>query len=114
MNWEVSYLPEALADLRQLDGSQRILVLKAIEKVRGNPLPDTEGGYGKPLGHRGRTNLTGFLKIKLRGSGLRVVYQLIRVHERMLLVVIGAREDDEVYDMAQQRVQAHKLREKKK
>ena len=32
MNWEVVYLPEALDDLRSLDGSQRVLVGKAIEK----------------------------------------------------------------------------------
>lgn len=42
MSWEVRYLPEVLDDLRALDGSQRILVKKAIEKVRTNPLPDTE------------------------------------------------------------------------
>ena len=32
--WDVIYLPEALTDLKQLDGSQRLLVRKAIEKVR--------------------------------------------------------------------------------
>lgn len=46
MSWEVRYLPEVLDDFRALDGSQRILVKKAIAKVRRNPLPDTEGGYG--------------------------------------------------------------------
>ena len=51
MSWEVRYLPEVLDDFRALDGSQRILVKKAIEKVRTNPLPDTEGGYGKRLGN---------------------------------------------------------------
>ena len=34
MNWEVEYLPEAESDLKSLDGSQRILVLKAIKKIR--------------------------------------------------------------------------------
>ena len=34
MSWEVRYLPEVLDDFRALDGSQRILVRKAIEKVR--------------------------------------------------------------------------------
>ena len=63
MKWEVKYLPEVLEDLRRLDGSQSILVLKAIEKVRENPLPDTEGGYGKPMGSRNASNLSGFLKL---------------------------------------------------
>ena len=44
MNWSVSYLPEALEDFRKLDGSQKILVRKAIQKVSQNPLPESEGG----------------------------------------------------------------------
>lgn len=32
MSWEIQYLPEALDDLRRLDGSQRVQVLKAIKK----------------------------------------------------------------------------------
>lgn len=48
--WELSFLPEAREDLRALDGSQRIRVVKAIAKVQSNPLPSSEGGYGNPLG----------------------------------------------------------------
>ena len=39
MNWKLEYLPEAEDDFKSLDGSQRNLVLKAIKKVRQNPLP---------------------------------------------------------------------------
>ena len=109
MNWEVRYLPEVLDDFRTLDGSQRVLVKKAIAKVRKNPLPDTEGGYGKRLGNKDNTQLAGFLKVKLRGARLRVVYQLIREKDRMVLIVIGAREDDEVYHIAHKRIQDHNL-----
>jgi len=109
MSWEVMYLPEAVKDLRALDGSQRILVRKAIEKVRTNPLPDVEGGYGKRLGNKNGSQLAGFLKIKLRGAGLRVVYQLVRQADRMVIIVIGARADDEVYKMAHRRIQDHNL-----
>lgn len=49
MNWEVEYLPEAESDLKSLDGSQRILVLKAIKKVKQNPLPVYEGGMENRL-----------------------------------------------------------------
>lgn len=93
MSWNVNYLPEALEDLRRLDGSQRILIRKAIQKISQNPLPETEGGYGKLLGNKNNINLSGFLKIKLRGAGLRIVYQLIRQDDDMLVIVIGARED---------------------
>lgn len=109
MNWEVLYLPEALEDLRKLDGSQKILVRKAIQKVKGNPLPETEGGYGKALGNKGGTNLSGFLKVKLRGAGLRIVYQLVRIEEKMLIIVIGAREEEKVYDVAQKRIDQRHL-----
>ena len=93
MSWEIRYLPEVLEDFRALDGSQRILVRKAIEKVRKIFLPETEGGYGKWLGNKGASKLSGFLKIKLRGAGLRIVYQLVRNANRMVLVVIGVREE---------------------
>ena len=53
-------------------------VLKAIEKVSQNPLPNYEGGYGKPLGNRVASQLAGYYKIKLRKSGLRVVYSIVR------------------------------------
>lgn len=109
MNWKVIYLPEAEKDLKDLDGSRRILVQKAIKKVSQNPLPDNEGGYGKPLGNHNQTNLAGFLKVKLRGAGLRIVYKLIRTETEMLVVVIGARADDEVYDQAQNRAVKHNL-----
>ncbi len=109
MNWEVRYLPEVLDDFRALDGSQRILVKKAIARVKKNPLPETEGGYGKRLGNKSGSQLAGFLKVKLRGAGLRIVYQLVRGKDRMVLIVIGTREDDEVYDIAYKRVQEHNL-----
>ena len=109
MNWRVEYLPEAQKDIRDLDGSQRILVRKAIQKVSGNPLSSAEGGYGTPLGSKGGTNLTGFLKIKLKGIGLRIVYKTIQTEDTMLIVIIGARADDEVYEEANHRVKKHSL-----
>lgn len=110
MSWSVKYLPEALGDLQKLDGSQKILVRKAIQKVCQNPLPETEGGYGKLLGNEGGSHLSGFLKIKLRGAGLRIVYQLIRQGNDMLIIIIGAREDNEVYEIAQKRSSKHGLK----
>jgi len=89
--------------LQKLDGSQRILVLKAIKKVRNNPLPQSEGGYGKPLGNKGGRNLTNLLKIKLKASGIRIVYSIIRQAEQMIIIVIGIREDEEVYNIAESR-----------
>ena len=76
--WKVEYLREALEDIKKLAQWQRVQVIKAINKVAVNPLPQTEGGYGKPLGKKGGTYLTGYCKIKLLKLGLRVVYHLVR------------------------------------
>ena len=109
MNWTLKFLPEAKKDLEGLAGNQRILVAKAIEKVRQNPVSMFEGGYGKPLGNKGGRNLTGLLKIKLKDAGLRIVYKLIQTETEMIIVVIGARADEEVYDIASKRVIKHDL-----
>ncbi|MDD6081491.1 MAG: type II toxin-antitoxin system RelE/ParE family toxin [Oscillospiraceae bacterium] len=104
MSWEVEYLPEANQDLKNLDGSQRQLVLKAIKKVQQNPISIYEGGYGKPLGNKNGSDLSGFLKVKLKNAGLRVVYKVVRQDDKMLIIVIGARADEEVYGIAQKRI----------
>ena len=72
MSWDVEYIPEAETDMDRLDGSQRKMVLKAIDKVAKNPLPVDEGGYGKPLGNKHGNNLSGLLKIKLLKLGIRI------------------------------------------
>lgn len=109
MTWSLKYLPEAAKDLKELAGNQRILVAKAIDKVLVNPLPAQEGGLGKPLGNKHGKDLSGFLKIKLKNAGIRVVYKIIRTENEMLVVVIGARADDEVYDTAQRRAEKYEL-----
>ena len=107
--WELSFLPEARADLRALDGSQRIRVVKAIAKVQSNPLPSSEGGYGKPLGNKRLSQLSGLMKVKLKSDGIRIVYKLERIEHAMRIVVIGVRSDDAVYREAQKRRESHGL-----
>ena len=99
MKWDVQFLPEADKDLDSLSKSQQALVKKALAKS----LPQSEGGYGKPLGHKRGLNLTNLLKIKLRGAGIRVVYKLVKTDSQMLVIVVGVREDDEVYEIAHTR-----------
>jgi len=109
MSWELVYLPEAEKDIKELDRSQQIMVFKALKKVKTNPLPQEEGGYGKPLGHKHGRNLTNLLKIKLRSEGIRIVYRLIRTETKMLIIVAGVREDEEVYEIALRRAGKHDL-----
>ena len=109
MNWNLDFLPEARKDMKELSGNQSRIVAKAIDRVSSNPLPRNEGGYGIPLGVKGSTNLTGFLEIKMRGAGLRVVYKLIRTEQEMLIVIVGVREDEDVYEQALKRIKDHRL-----
>lgn len=102
--WKVSYFEEALEDLKKMDNSQRKQVFKAIDKVKTNPLPQNEGGYGKPLGNKRGNNLTNPYKIKLKKSGIRVVYQIIRVKDTMEIIIVSMREDEKVYEDAQKRI----------
>jgi mRNA interferase RelE/StbE len=103
MAWTIEYLKEAEKDLLGLDYSQRLQVLKAIEKVSENPLPNHEGG-GKLLGNNSATKLAGYYKIKLLKLGIRVVYGLIGESKIMKIVVISVREDDAVYRLADKRI----------
>lgn len=103
MNWQIKFIPEAKKDYDRLAGNQQLLVAKALEKVCQNPVLIYEGGYGKPLGNKGGTNPTGLFKVKLKAVGLRIVYKLIQTETEMLIIVIGARADDEVYQIAQKR-----------
>ena len=109
MNWKLLYLPEAEKDYCSLDHNQQLIVTKAIDKICSNPLPAEEGGFGKPLGHKRGLNLTGYLKVKLRKEGIRIVYTLVRTKSEVIVVVIGMRSDDEVYEIAQKRIQKHHL-----
>ena len=105
MEWKIKYHPLAEAELAKLDGSIRKIVLKGILKVSTNPKPQNEGGYGKPLGNKSNNNLTGLLKIKYMDIGIRVVYKLVedeKTHE-MYILVISARADNEVYNIAGKR-----------
>ena len=73
MTWSIEFLEEAEKDMKKLDHSAQIQVLKGITKVSKNPLPAEEGGYGKPLGNKSGINLTNLLKIKFRDLGIRAV-----------------------------------------
>lgn len=109
MNWKVKYLPDAAKDFKKLSGNQKLQVIKAINKVSENPLPAQEVGYGKTLGNKQNNNLSGFLKIKLKNAGIRIVYKTIQTESEMLVIVIGIRDDEQVYHEAQRRIGKYDL-----
>ncbi len=109
MNWNIEFLEEAKRDLKKLDHTVQIQVLKGIDKVSQNPLPIWDGGYGKPLGRKVGSNLTNLLKIKLRDLGIRVVYKVEYTETTMKIIVISARTDKRAYREAAARRNKHDL-----
>ena len=109
MTWSIEFLEEAEKDMKKLDHSAQIQVLKGIIKVSKNPLPPEEGGYGKSLGNKSGTNFTNLMKIKFRELGIRVVYKIERVDGVMKIIVISARADERVYIEAAKRKEKHDL-----
>ncbi|MCL2095444.1 MAG: type II toxin-antitoxin system RelE/ParE family toxin [Oscillospiraceae bacterium] len=104
MSYRIKYSDEAKKDRKAFNNYQLEQIDKAVLKVSKNPLPQNEGGYGKPLGHKQGRNLTGLCKIVLKKLGIRVVYELVRKGDIMEIIVIAARNDEEVYDIALKRI----------
>lgn len=104
MTYKLSFIKQAAEDYKALDGSQRKVVDKAIKRILINPLPNTEGGYGKPLANQSNSSLAGLMKIKLKSSGLRIVYKLEKREDNVLIIIIGARADSKVYKEAEKRM----------
>jgi len=102
--WIIKYDERAKKDLSDLDNAVRVRVIKSIIKVSQNPLPQSEGGYGKPLGNNQSSKLTGCMKIKLKSIGIRVVYNLVRFDNIMQIIIISVRDDDEAYKEAERRI----------
>lgn len=99
MSWNIRLTDEAKDDYKKLDGSLKKQVLAGILKVSQAPLP-SPNGYGKPLGKKGKNDLTGFFKIKYKGIGIRVVYSLVLSDLVMNIIVISQRDDNYCYDLA--------------
>ena len=109
MMWGIEFLEEAEKDMKKLDHSAQVQVLKGIRKVSQNPLSVEEGGYGKPLGNKIGINLTNLMKIKFRDIGIRVVYKIERIEGIMKIMLISARMDEQVYKEAAKRREKYDL-----
>ncbi len=108
MSWRILYIQEALKDLKRLDPFNRKLILKSIEKTAERPLPRPDG-IGKPLGNHPGSKLSGYLKIKLRDLGYRVVYKLETRNSEMIVLVISIRDNDDVDQEAERRAKRMKI-----
>ncbi len=104
MTFKINFLKEAADDYKGLDGSQKIVVNKALKKISLNPHSEKDGGYGKTLANHNNSKLAGCLKCKLKSSGIRIIYKIEKHKDEVLIIIIGMREDSKVYKEAAKRV----------
>jgi mRNA interferase RelE/StbE len=92
---EVRLTEDARDDLYDLDGISKILVIKALTKLRGEPEQ-----LGSPLGTKAGSNLTTFRKLVISAGEHCIVYRVEPDGSVVVVWVIGHRSDDEVYGLA--------------
>ncbi len=95
MPWVVNYHPEVEQDLRSLGRAEAKAVLKVIDERIANGEPDK---LGKAL--------TGYLAgcRRIRTGQTRIVYRVDGSRIEVLVIAVGMRRDNEIYDAAQGRV----------
>lgn len=90
MTYKLEFLEEALTEWNKLNLSVKQPLKKKLEKVLDNP----KVPKNKLSGHPNR------YKIKLRSIGYRLVYEVIDDQVVVLVIAVGKRENDAVYQAA--------------
>jgi len=99
--FEVVFIEEARKDYRKLDGSVKKFVDVALAK-----LEERADELGEDLTSKHGINLIGCRKIKFKKAGIRMVYRIVGDKAEIAeIIVVGKREDNEVYEMAYRRLQ---------
>lgn len=95
MAYSIKVHEDFVAELNKLDSTIKQQLRKKLDKVVENP-------------HIPKNRLSGELhncyKIKLRKAGVRLVYQVNDDEIYIVLLTVGKREDNEVYDTALKRL----------
>ena len=89
MSYELEFLPSALKEWQKLDNSIKVQFKKKLSERLENPkvTKDKLRGYEDVY------------KIKLRDAGYRLAYQVKDDEIIVLVLVVGKREKNEVYEM---------------
>ena len=95
MAWQLIYHPDVQQDLIRLGSAAANRVLDVIEERVRDGEPDK---LGKPL----RGALAGCRRI--RTGNTRIVYKVDGLAIQVLIIAVGARRDEEVYDLANRRL----------
>ena len=97
MKYKVQLIPSAQKDFKKLDGREKLLVAKKLNKLASKPF------LGAPLGKRAGIYLTGYFKLYIDIKRLRVVYRCVGEELDVEIIAIGRREDFKVYQEAEKR-----------
>lgn len=93
------FLPEALEDLKKLEGHQLKAVHRQLKKIANAPLTT-----GKWLENRDQTRLAGLRSVRADDSSIRIVWKVVNgAVEVVLVVVVSKRAEEAVYKTAQNR-----------
>ena len=95
MPWTVNYHPEVEQDLHHLGRAEARNILKVIEARIAQGEPDK---LGKAL----TGDLSGCRRI--RSGQTRIVYRVDGKRIEVLIIAVGMRRDNEIYDAASSRV----------
>lgn len=99
--FEVVFIEEAQKDYKKLDGSIKKLVNVALAKME-----ERADELGEDLTSKHGVNLIGCRKIKFRKAGIRMVYRIVGDKAEIAeIIIVGKREDNEVYQEAYKRLQ---------
>ena len=95
MRWIVIYHPDVKNDFARLGNRESTNIMRVIDKRIASGEPDK---LGKPLSGA----LKGYRRI--RTGQTRIVYRVYAAKIEILIVAVGMRRDDEIYDSATSRV----------
>ena len=98
MTYKVEFHTKAMQELKNLDGSFKLMVLKQIKKIMNNP------EIGQLLGNKAGLDLTGYRKIYVNKKKIRIVYKLIENQLIIYIISIGTRDKGNVYEEANKRI----------
>lgn len=102
--FEVVFIEEAYKDYKKLDGSIKKLVKVAVAKMQKRA-----DELGEELTNKHGVNLIGCRRIKFKKAGIRMVYRIVgRKAEIAEIIMVGKREENEVYEIAYKRLQGLK------
>jgi len=98
MSYKLVAKEEVEDDLSKLSHAQRVLVFKQFKKLQNSPQ------LGIDLGNKAGYNLSGCKKLYVDKKKIRIVYRIVDNEILVEVIVVGKREDMEVYDKANKRI----------